>query len=78
MSPLPMSPEDLSRAQIRMTAMHAAITFYCCHRGGGSGPGGESLSPGQIQEEFQKLRDQLMQLRNALLDTALDQGAGPI
>lgn len=75
---VPMSPEELSRAQIRMTAMHAAITFYCCHRGRGSGPGSGDIPPGQIQEEFQKLRDQLMGLRNALLATALDQGTGPI
>lgn len=70
-----MSPEELQKAQIRMTAMHAAITFYCCHRGTGGGPGDDvGMTLGQIQEEFQRLREQLLQLRDLLLETALMSG----
>lgn len=68
-----MSPEELSRAQIRMTAMHAAITLYCCHRGGGVGSGDDI---GQIIGQFAELKEQLIQLRDQLLETALV--AGPI
>lgn len=58
-----MSPEELQKAQIRMTAMQAAITLYCCHRGSGGGP---EVPPEPIEE----LLPQLMRLRDMLLATA--------
>lgn len=53
--------------------MHAAITLYCCHRGGGVGSGDDI---GQIIGQFAELKEQLIQLRDQLLETALV--AGPI
>ncbi len=66
-----MSDTELFKAQVRMTAMHAAITLYCCHRQTGDAhEGDEGMTPGQIEE----LLSQLMRLRDMLLATALVEG----
>ncbi len=66
-----MSDTELFKAQVRMTAMHAAITLYCCHRQAGNAhDNDEGVTPGQIEE----LLSQLMRLRDMLLATALVEG----
>ena len=62
-----MSQEELLQAQIRMSAMQAAIAFYCCYRG--QGPGN-----GDPFEGLQEVLELLMQIRDMLLDTALVPG----
>jgi hypothetical protein len=69
----PKLHEDLLRSQVRMSAMHAAITLYCCHRDAGDAHGdGGGVTPGQLAD----LLPQLIQLRDKLLGTA--QVEGPI
>jgi hypothetical protein len=65
----PQLQEELLRYQVRMEALHAAITLYCCHRGAG-GAHGEDVTPGQLAD----LLPQLMRLRDKLLETALVEG----
>ena len=66
-----MSDTELFKAQVRMTAMHAAITLYCCHRQAGDAhDGDEGMPSGQIEE----LLPQLMRLRDMLLTTAFVEG----
>ncbi len=66
-----MSDTELFKAQVRMMAMHAAITLYCCHRQAGDAHNGDGdMTPGQIEE----LLPQLMRLRDTLLTTALVEG----
>jgi len=78
-----MSPEELSRAQIRMTAMHAAITLYCCHRDTGGDHGGDTGDDhgghvGITPEQLGHLLPILVELRDKLLETALFQGSSPV
>lgn len=60
-----MSEVELLQAQVRMTAMHAAITVYCCDCNCDNSERKERISPGHLHE----LLPLLLELRNILLET---------
>jgi hypothetical protein len=62
----PKLHEDLLRYQVRMSAMQAAVALYCCHGDGGT-PG---MSAGELRENLSRL----IELRDILLETALQPG----
>lgn len=75
--------EELLKMNIRMNAMQAAIAFYCCQKGNAPGPddSDDSDAPDEFYEPLEalsKLMEILIQIRDALLNAALNPGNDPI
>jgi|GEM_PF-3939243 len=70
-----MSPEELSRAQIRMMALQATISLYCCTtacRDGGPGDIPPDKESGQDSfDAFKRQLDRLFDIAMGIADKAL-------
>lgn len=81
-----MTPEqeELLKMQLRMSAMQAAIAFYCCHKGKGSGshgpgePGEEYGEHVNLLEALREVMDRLISIRNMLLEVTMYPDSSPI